>query len=136
MCSVTILSHFGAGLADAQFLYLDLGVVMPLSYFMSWSNSNSKLTRALPPQSLLAWSIIVSLLGQVLIQVLFQLLPVFLVLPYLGHWFYSPFKVNRDDEANFYGYENTVTFMISNIQTVGTAFVLAFGTRPWKVGER
>lgn len=136
LCAVTLLSHFGASLTDAQFLFLDLGLVLPLSYCMSWSKSSSTITRVLPPQSLLAWSIVVSLFGQVLTQVLFQVFTLFVVLPKAGKSFYVRFQVDPENETNFIGYENTVIFMIANVQTVMTALVLAFGTRPWKYVTR
>lgn len=135
MCSVTLLSHFGCSLADAQFLYMDLAVVLPLTYFMSWSKSSPTLTRVLPPQSLLAWSITVSLVGQVIIQVLFQVAALFIVLPKIGARFYTPFEIDLEKETDFIGYENTITFLVSNIQTVMIALILAFGTRPWKIGK-
>lgn len=114
---------------------MDLGVVLPLTYFMSWSESSAVLSRVLPPQSLLAWSITVSLVGQVGIQVIFQIIALFFVLPYASSNFYAPFKVDDEDDANFFGFENTVGFLVSNIQTVIIAAVLALGTRPWKIGK-
>lgn len=114
---------------------MDLVVVLPLTYFMSWSVSNTALTQVLPPQSLLAWSIIISLIGQVIIQVLFQAASLFFVLKYTGASFYIPFVVDPANETSFLGYENTVIFLVAGIQTVVAALVLSLGTRPWKIGK-
>lgn len=70
--SVTLLYVEGSNLSDNQFLYIDIGVLVPLCIFQSWTGAYHKLTRDLPQESLFSPPVLISVLGSAAIQFAFQ----------------------------------------------------------------
>jgi cation-transporting ATPase 13A2 len=70
--SVTTLYLEGSNLSDNQFLYIDIGVLVPLCIFQSWTGAYHKLTPVLPQESLFSPSVLISVLGSAAIQFTFQ----------------------------------------------------------------
>lgn len=66
--SVTMLYVIGSNLTDAQFSYIDIGVLVPLCIFQSWTGAYEKLTPNLPQASLFSPTVMFSVLGSALIQ--------------------------------------------------------------------
>lgn len=71
--SVTTLYCNGSNLTDNQFLYIDVGVLVPLCVFQSWTGAYHKLTPAMPQDSLFNPPVLLSVLGSAAIQCAFQL---------------------------------------------------------------
>ena len=66
--SVTMLYLESSNLSDNQFLYIDIGVLVPLCVFQSWTGAYEKLTTNLPQESLFSPPVIISVLGSAAIQ--------------------------------------------------------------------
>lgn len=62
-----------SNLSDNQFLYIDVGVLVPLCIFQSWTGAYHKLTSVMPQDSLFNAPVIISVLGIAAIQLFFQL---------------------------------------------------------------
>lgn len=60
-------------LSDNQFLYIDLFNIIPLIYLMTQSGPIPEICKEKPPKRLISFEIIFSVLGQTLIQALFQI---------------------------------------------------------------
>ena len=65
--TVSLLYINGTNISDNQFLYIDLGVLIPLCIFQSWTGSYHKLSSSLPQESLFSAPVLVSVLGSALI---------------------------------------------------------------------
>jgi len=115
--SVTILYFNSLNLADFQFLYIDLFLILPLSAFMSWTGAYSKLTHHVPTGALMSLSVLTSVIGQVLIQFLAQLTLVLILIE--KPWYVAPI-INgntRDDfRAAFNCMCNSTVFIYANVQ--------------------
>lgn len=61
--SVTMLYISSSNLSDNQFLYIDIGVLVPLCVFQSWTGAYHKLTPIMPQDSLFNAPVIFSVLG-------------------------------------------------------------------------
>lgn len=79
--SVSILYSSGALVADGQFLFVDLFLVMPLAVLMSRSDAASRLHLRPPPGSIKDKFVVSTTLLMVYAQVLFQLVVFAFVLP-------------------------------------------------------
>lgn len=62
-----------SNLNDNQFLYIDIGVLVPLCIFQSWTGAYPKLTSQMPQESLFSAPVLISVLGSAAIQFGFQL---------------------------------------------------------------
>lgn len=71
-CTLTILYTIRSNFTDTQYVYLDCFTIMPLSIFMFWTETPTKLSTRLPTDSLIGGPMIASLVGQIAIQMLFQ----------------------------------------------------------------
>lgn len=69
--SVTMLYLNSSNLNDPQFTYIDIGVLVPLCIFQSWTGAYPKLGKQLPQDSLFTPPVLVSVLGSALIQFVF-----------------------------------------------------------------
>lgn len=70
--SITFLYLQGSNLSDNQYLYIDIGVLVPLCVFQSRTGAYHKLTSTLPQESLFSVPVLSSVLGSAVIQFLFQ----------------------------------------------------------------
>lgn len=62
-----MLYVIGSNLADYQFLYIDLALLVPLSMFMGYTGPYKNLTQHLPSGALISLPVLTSVLGQVVI---------------------------------------------------------------------
>ena len=109
--SVTMLYAIGSNLADFQFLYIDLFILVPLSIFMGSTHSYRTLTPHLPASSLLSLPVLTSVLGSVCIQMAAQGFAFWFV----TQWqFYKPIEPTEDPTENYLCYENTSLFIVSS----------------------
>ncbi|OEH79342.1 putative cation-transporting ATPase [Cyclospora cayetanensis] len=68
LTSVVCLYQLGGNLSDAQYMWIDLLTIMPLSLFLSQTEAPQRLSPFSPPSSLFARPVIVSVVGQVRID--------------------------------------------------------------------
>ncbi|EPZ31935.1 Cation-transporting P-type ATPase, subfamily V domain-containing protein [Rozella allomycis CSF55] len=78
--SVILLYTQMASLADPQYLYIDLFIVFPLTLTMGRFNSNTKISKKRPTANILSPKVLVSLIGHILIQIIFQIYTYFTVI--------------------------------------------------------
>jgi cation-transporting P-type ATPase 13A2 len=127
--SVTLLYQIGANLSDAQFLYIDLFMIIPLSIFMGQTEAYKSLTPHLPSGSLLSLPVLTSVLGCVVIQFGVQVFMFFFV----RKWsFYHEIVINPEDENdNTLSYENTAIVFVSNFQYLIVCMVFSI-SKPFR----
>jgi cation-transporting ATPase 13A2 len=70
--SVSLLYSLNGNIGDFQFLFVDLGIIIPLAATMARSEANLSLDAKPPTSRLVSKRVLVSLIGQVVIQVAFQ----------------------------------------------------------------
>jgi cation-transporting ATPase 13A3/4/5 len=70
--SVSILYSLKLNLTDTQYLVIDLLILLPLAVTMSWTKAARGLSKKMPTSDLLSISVLASILGQALIQCVFQ----------------------------------------------------------------
>ena len=70
--TTVILYYNSLSLTDGQYLYVDLLLVGSLAFTMSWSRPSKGLTKEQPSSSLLSASVLISVSGQMIIQLLSQ----------------------------------------------------------------
>lgn len=118
--SVTLLYLEGSNLSDNQFLYIDIGVLVPLCIFQSWTGAYHKLTRNLPQESLFSPPVIMSVLGSAAIQMAFQFYVYSTVKEKLGDDFVKcvSSKTVEDDDPPCS--QNSVLYLISCQQYIIT----------------
>ncbi|KAJ3167481.1 hypothetical protein HK101_011775 [Irineochytrium annulatum] len=121
--SVSLLYSLASNLADLQFLFVDMAIIVPVAIFMSESGTYKGLDAKRPTASLVSKKVLSSMLGQVAIQATFQGLIFFWVrsMPW--------YEVTRPDvgDKNFRCHENTVVFLLSCFQYVAVAIVFCSG---------
>mgnify|MGYP002624516843 CR=1 FL=1 len=71
MTLVSLLS-VGSSIGNPQFLYIDLFITLPLAITMAYTEAHEKLVDVRPTGSLVGSPVLTSLLGQLFIQLIFQ----------------------------------------------------------------
>lgn len=126
--SVTMLYFFQSNLSDLQFLIIDLFTILPLAIAMCYTGPYHKLSKRQPTATLISSPVLASVIGQTIIQIGFQLVSYYLL--YLQD-FYTQLDPSDNIEENYYCYENTTLFLISNFQYLAICIVFSIG-KPWK----
>lgn len=72
--STTMLYYYSLSFSDEQYLFVDLFLVLPLAFTMSLSKPSGKLTREQPQSSLLSGIVLLSVSGQMVIQMAAQVM--------------------------------------------------------------
>jgi cation-transporting ATPase 13A3/4/5 len=72
--SATILYSLKVNLTDWQFMYSDILIIFPIAVTMSWTKAASGLSKQQPLNTLICWTVLSSIIGQVLLVVAFQVL--------------------------------------------------------------
>jgi cation-transporting ATPase 13A3/4/5 len=128
---INFLYFLQSNLMDFQYLYEDLFMILPLAVFMAYTGPSKRLTSTLPPGALISIPVLSSIVGQVLIQGTFQIIPYFILKS-------QPFYENQDSlnnvkkyEINAFSplpaYENTMLFLISSIQLLLVCISFSIG---------
>jgi len=120
--TVSLLYSLAANLGDAQYLFIDLFLILPIAVAMGRANAYHKIHRKAPSANLISFKVLVSLLGQVLIQMLFQF--------YIFFWTRKqPWYEASDDKSGelVLCYENTALFYVSCFQYILGAIVFSVG---------
>ena len=71
-CTVTLMYSLDKNMTDLQYLIVDLVVLVPLAITMSHSKAATKLSKQIPISELLSAPILFSVIGQIIIQIVFQ----------------------------------------------------------------
>ncbi|KAJ3101540.1 hypothetical protein HDU97_001289 [Phlyctochytrium planicorne] len=121
--SVSLLYVLGSNLADLQFMFVDMALIVPVAVFMSESGAYSKISSKRPTASLVSKKVLSSMLGQVVIQAAFQVMIFFWVKT--TPW-YIPTKTDVGRKT-FKCHENTVVFLLSCFQYTSVAMVFCSG---------
>jgi cation-transporting ATPase 13A2 len=121
--TVSFLYTFASNLGDFQFLYIDLVLILPIAVFMGRTEAFPVLSPKRPTAKLVSKKVLTSLIGQILIQGLFQASLFFMVRQ--QPW-YKPPKYERG-QKNIEGLENTSMFFLSIFQYLLVAIVFSVG---------
>ncbi|KAL1919402.1 uncharacterized protein VTP21DRAFT_2095 [Calcarisporiella thermophila] len=121
--TVSFLYSFASNLGDFQFLYIDLFLILPIAVFMGRTGAYPKIFPKQPTASLVSKKVLTSLIGQVLIQGLFQMLLFFAVRA--QPWYTPP--VYDPEGQNILCFENTTLFLFSCFQYILIAVVFSVG---------
>jgi cation-transporting ATPase 13A3/4/5 len=70
--TVTMMYLFTTNISDNQFLYIDLVLIIPIATTMSWSRAYPVLSKEQPTSALISFIVLLSVIGQIAIQLLFQ----------------------------------------------------------------
>ncbi|KAG0243506.1 hypothetical protein BGW41_002046 [Actinomortierella wolfii] len=121
--TVSVLYVFASNLGDFQFLYIDLLLILPVAVVMGRTEAYPLLHPKRPTANLISKKVLTSLLGNIAIQAIFQVM----LFGIVRHQpFYKPPVFNRD-EKNIECYENTVLFTLSSFQYLFVAVVFSVG---------
>ncbi|KAF8819569.1 putative cation-transporting ATPase [Cardiosporidium cionae] len=131
--SVLLLYLYGTNFSDSQYVFVDIILILPLSIFMSWTHSASTLRREIPPKRLVEISVFCSIVGQSIIQILFQ----GIALMYLSQRsFYVRFipdeNTGEGNGSELASFENSQIFILSLWQYLSVC--VAFSrNHPWRL---
>ena len=123
--SVLILYTINAGLTDLEFLYIDLFLATLLSFVMSRTEAYAELYPKPPPNKLIAWRPILSIIVHALIVLGLQILVFFYVK--WQPWFESYEDSTNKEDKDFTSYENTAVFILSIFLYISEAVVFSKG---------
>lgn len=121
--SVSFLYAKAANLGDFQFLFIDLVLIVPLAVFMGWSGPAPKLHRKRPTAALVSQKVLTPLLGLMAISIAIQTASYVAV---KRQPWYIPPKTRHDSPA-IKNSENTVLFLTSCFEYIGSAVILNAG---------
>lgn len=127
--TVTILYMFGYNLSTAQYLTFDLVTVMPLAVFMAYTLPYPKLSSKSPTASLVTLPVILSIVGQYLLQLATQIWAYYL----LSQQDFLD-SLNSQEFSNmgpYFSWENTVLFYVSWVMYQIVCISITTG-KPWK----
>jgi len=130
--NIAILNVRGSGMTNGTFLYEDLFVVLPLCLTMGMTGPTSKLSKKRPTENLLSAAILISMFGQVLIQVGAQVLGAFIVSE--TSWYQNPTEIfeeafpdGGDDDSWISDWDLTVVFLVAAFQFFSTVMAFSIG---------
>ncbi|KAG6552584.1 hypothetical protein Mapa_005784 [Marchantia paleacea] len=121
--SVIVLYRLQQELFDNQYLWADLALVFPLVLFMPATHPRKELTRGKPESNLLAPPILVSVYGQSISIITFQVI----AQVYLEQqsWYEKPNDENAELFDAKHNYNSTVSFLFASFQYVSMALTLS-----------
>lgn len=123
MFTTTILLYMLACMiGDMQYVFFDVIIIVPFSIMMGYSKANPTLSKELPAGNLLSISVLASVIGQVIIMILWQII-VYVSLR-LQSW-YREFNYQGIDAAK--GQENTVLFFFTMFQYIFSVITFTIG---------
>ncbi|XP_052083585.1 polyamine-transporting ATPase 13A3-like, partial [Mytilus californianus] len=123
--SVLILYNYSCNLADMQFLYIDLVITTSIAVLMGYTGAYRHLIAQQPQSSLIELSNLISIVGQVLLVLLFQLSAFFFLQS--QKWYPSVMSKGSKDADNVESWETTTIFLISSYQYITVAFCFSQG---------
>nr|CAG4710839.1 unnamed protein product [Naegleria fowleri] len=131
--SVLILFQKNSKLADFQYLYVDMFVILPTILLMTRTKATSTLKRVRPPTSLISRFVILSWIGQIILS--FSMIGfVWSEIHQIGNidsWLKLLEHPSKDVTKNYWSYESTIIFLISTFCTINCAISLSI-SKPFK----
>ncbi|CAK89910.1 unnamed protein product (macronuclear) [Paramecium tetraurelia] len=124
---VTILYLKQSNLTDNQYLYNDLFTIFPLSMTMGLVQA-AQINKYVPGSSLISFTVLGSVIGQTIIQLVFQLGVYLLLLQ--QSWFIPNEQLNQEDlndDSMKICFENTTLFVFGNFQYLMIALAYSNG---------
>ena len=122
-CSVSFLYASASNLADFQFLFIDLALIVPVAVFMGWTGPYPIMSRKRPTASLVSRKVLTPLLGQMLLCILVQMIAFLLVRR--QPWYIAP--VVDPEHSNPRNSQNSALFLVSCYQYILSGIVLSVG---------
>ncbi|CAG9322100.1 unnamed protein product [Blepharisma stoltei] len=119
---VMILYTLHNSLQDAQFLYQDLFMILPLAIFMAYTAAYNYLSPVMPPGALISVPVVSSILGQILIS-LTMLITGYLTVHHQD-WFVPTESTVEHPKQ---GPENTVLFILASTQILIVCMSFSIG---------
>ncbi|KAL1923846.1 uncharacterized protein VTP21DRAFT_8826 [Calcarisporiella thermophila] len=117
------LYNYASDLGDFQFLYIDLLLILPLAVLMGRTGAYRRIDPRPPTASLVSTLVLLSMIGQAVLQMVFQLIIYYTVT--LQPWYTPP---EYDPEGkNIENYQNTSLFYFSSFLYISLAVVLSVG---------
>jgi cation-transporting ATPase 13A3/4/5 len=123
--AVFILELKGNNFGDDQYLYSDLIILLPLTITMGITGPYKRLTKHMPTGSLVSVPVLTSVLGSVVIQLIFDMIVYEWML--YEPW-YKPYVFKPDGDISF---EATVLFLFTSIQYLVTSIAFSL-SKPFR----
>ncbi|KAG2379163.1 hypothetical protein C9374_007801 [Naegleria lovaniensis] len=131
--SVVILFQKNTKMADFQYLYVDMFVILPTILLMTRTKSTSTLKKVRPPTSLISRFVIMSWIGQIILS--FSMIGfVWNEIHQIGNsnsWLKLLDHPSEDVTKNYWSYETTIIFLTSTFCTLNCAISLSI-SKPFK----
>ncbi|KAG9324797.1 hypothetical protein KVV02_004670 [Mortierella alpina] len=121
--SVSFMYSLLSNIGDFQFLYIDVGIILPIAVFMGRTEAYPILSPKRPTANLVSRKVLTSLIGQMVIQGCIQATMFFLVRQ--QPWYHPP-KYERG-QKNIEGFENSTLFFLSIFMYLFVAVVFSVG---------
>ncbi|CAD8171278.1 unnamed protein product [Paramecium pentaurelia] len=125
----TLLYLILAKISDFQFLYIDLVLIIPLAFTMGKTKAYKQLTQFQPGSNLLSFPVLMSVIGQTIIQLSFQCIVYFTLRT--QNWYVSNFVIHEGNTNDHYAmminYENTSLFLYSSFQYIFQCIAFSIG---------
>ncbi|KAI9219212.1 hypothetical protein BC828DRAFT_386679 [Blastocladiella britannica] len=121
--SMSVLYTSNSNLGDTQFLFIDIGLIMPLAISMARSEAAPSLATRPPSRRLLSPAVTTSITLSVVIQAVFQVAIAQLV---RFQSFYTPPTSNQEDRT-VQCFENTAVFLLSCFCYISSAICYTAG---------
>eukprot|EP00771_Trimastix_marina_P002919 gnl/Trimastix_PCT/4093.p1 GENE.gnl/Trimastix_PCT/4093~~gnl/Trimastix_PCT/4093.p1 ORF type:complete len:1496 (-),score=347.32 gnl/Trimastix_PCT/4093:114-4601(-) len=125
--SVILLYTINSNLSDSQYLWIDLFTILPLAITMGYTDPYDQLVKQRPSGSLISFSVLSSLFGQMAVILLGQL-GAYTLLSFQS-WF-VPLHPDPD-KNNIICYENTTLFLFTSLQYIWIVYVLSI-SKPFR----
>ncbi|KAI8057924.1 hypothetical protein BDF22DRAFT_724886 [Syncephalis plumigaleata] len=122
--SMIQLLLFAYQLADLQYLFIDLFIIMPVAISMGRTGAYPRLSTRRPTASLVSHKVLASIGGQIVVQSVFQLVVYYLTMS--QPWYEAP-PAPHPDDPNVLCYINSTLFSFSCFQYIFVAAVFSVG---------
>jgi cation-transporting ATPase 13A2 len=126
--TVILLYEINSQLGDYQFLFVDMGIILPIVLLMSKTRANRKLVKEKPLGSLINRIVFLSLFGQLFWSFFLQFFTLWVL---RRQPFYSPLIPKPSTKENIYCLETTTLFLTSAFHTLSVAAVYSI-SKPFK----
>ncbi|KAI9597974.1 hypothetical protein BDF19DRAFT_494043 [Syncephalis fuscata] len=122
--TVGLLYTFAYQMADLQYLFIDLFIIMPVAISMGRTGAFPRLSTQRPTANLVSHKVLASICGQIAVQAGFQLIVYYLT---ASQPWYVPPPTPDPDDPNVLCYINSTLFTISCFQYIFVAAVFSVG---------
>jgi len=123
--TITLLYSFASSLADLQFLYIDLFIIIPIAIAMGRTQPFDRIHPKRPTASLVSKKVLASIIGQIVITSSVQVWT--FVWTRAQPWYEPPKPDLENNKLETTNYENTTLFLVSCFQYVLVAAVFSIG---------